>query len=1123
MPDHEYDNYPRMFSLSTLNIKHHGYWDYFFHPIRTDFVGESGYGKSMIGDMLQLVFVGSSVFKSGTEVNTDTKDPRKPEGMVLEQSNQGRYGYILLNIEVALEKFIAIGVYIEASVGRTSPFIVQAGFDWRAGARLVPLTAPLFHYDFLQDDKLLPMETFQEKMHNLMSDEIRVAEVFRNRTKHYHQLLQYNNILPVDVENDSKRLKNYAQILQSFARGKGFKNDSENLKAFLFGNEDAEDSLKQLEKESKQLKLALEQYYENKREVSKIVKAGETLSDMQDVAQRRKEARQAQLTADVAAPHKELERSETTIAEHTSSLSSIRYQLLLIDERTKAAALDASRRELEIYQDDSATLEALRERQLHTKACIEKLAKEREVLAPSHQKAVETAAQLERVEGWLGNYSQSLEMLSERFATQMRHYKDKARLEALTSYLEQAGLLGEFEESLWSRNVKLARTESEKRLEEIDKELELLTTLQSFANITDPNSLARWALDRDEPLTREQEGLLLHFQALPRTEPERADGKRFLPEPDDVFSNLKVEGQGEDGFWFDLAGIYEFIPESPLHLTAKDRAEALPYLEETYAESHERVEALRMERETLQRLQTVLTEHGYTQEEADIFTARAEIDAFTPDETLPKLQEEFDMHLGLYANSDILRRETESVQSSYEEVETTLKEQEVKSIGLTYDIKHLEEKLGARDVDNLKATMADASKDLEVLRRESREYENQPKHKAEEGVFKKTLAEMSKENLDALKGKLIGEEATLEERIRSAMEAVPSIQKRLREAQIAFESELMYSVDLRDISSEIEPEEARRAFEALDKDFSVTRASFIREYVLEEHYRLGRELDVAHIARTTFPMIFSKDSELSLANQVAQYLKSLNEKNRELEGSSAEAISRIFSDVRKNYNKYLETIGHLRRFFSGEDTRITGGYKVKLKSHLSSRYPVAWLDDVRNVISLASSPIFSEDVSLQDIVMDAFRRHARGTETPDLRKLLDPKSYFDLSFTLQNVREETSGSAGQAYTAIALLCIARLSLIEDNRSGIKQGVKFMPIDEAEGIGSNYRTLLDLALTHGYQVVSMSIRSISDGMKDGGQTIYSLVPNPDHSLGINSPPFYDLGHHHEHARKLYSKR
>lgn len=130
----ETNRYPQIFSLSTAGIRHHGYQDYIFHPQRTDFVGDSGVGKSMIADMLQLVLVGSGEFKPSTD-----GESRTPRGMIL-STNRSGFGYIFLNIRTDKQAYVVIGVYINASSNQIRHFIVQAGYDQNG---LRPFSTPL--------------------------------------------------------------------------------------------------------------------------------------------------------------------------------------------------------------------------------------------------------------------------------------------------------------------------------------------------------------------------------------------------------------------------------------------------------------------------------------------------------------------------------------------------------------------------------------------------------------------------------------------------------------------------------------------------------------------------------------------------------------------------------------------------------------------------------------------------------------------------------------------------------------------------------------------------------------------------------------------------------------------
>ena len=112
-------NYPRIYSLSTLGLIHHYENDYLFHNMRTDFVGDSGSGKSIIADLLQLIFVGSEMFESATRT---MDEKRELDGLVLRTPHKGiDIGYAFLNIEIQSRHYIVIGCYLESNSKRTKP------------------------------------------------------------------------------------------------------------------------------------------------------------------------------------------------------------------------------------------------------------------------------------------------------------------------------------------------------------------------------------------------------------------------------------------------------------------------------------------------------------------------------------------------------------------------------------------------------------------------------------------------------------------------------------------------------------------------------------------------------------------------------------------------------------------------------------------------------------------------------------------------------------------------------------------------------------------------------------------------------------------------------------------
>jgi hypothetical protein len=124
-------------------------------------------------------------------------------------------------------------------------------------------------------------------------------------------------------------------------------------------------------------------------------------------------------------------------------------------------------------------------------------------------------------------------------------------------------------------------------------------------------------------------------------------------------------------------------------------------------------------------------------------------------------------------------------------------------------------------------------------------------------------------------------------------------------------------------------------------------------------------------------------------------------------------------------------------------------------------------------------------------MMESAYKSCGGKEKlPELKQLLNPKRYFDIEFSMKSDDGELNiGSAGQTYASVALLCIARLSLMQKEEKK-RKGLYFMPIDEAESIGSNFDLLERIAKANHYQLIVMSIRPLDD-FREGEQYQYML--------------------------------
>lgn len=265
-------NYPRIYSLSTLGLIHHYENDYLFHNMRTDFVGDSGSGKSIIADLLQLIFVGSEMFESATRT---MDEKRELDGLVLRTPHKGiDIGYAFLNIEIQSRHYIVIGCYLESNSKRTKPFIIQGSSDPKAN--LLPIGQPLQTKDFKREGNICPLDDLLSQM-----EEKGLFLSYWETVKPYHRILYTHDILPLDLASNEKTLKDYASVIRSFSRGKTIDtSNSNNLKQFIFGTEKIKENRKKYEDALKDFTDTIFNYNQNLNTIKILTDKEKALSTL---------------------------------------------------------------------------------------------------------------------------------------------------------------------------------------------------------------------------------------------------------------------------------------------------------------------------------------------------------------------------------------------------------------------------------------------------------------------------------------------------------------------------------------------------------------------------------------------------------------------------------------------------------------------------------------------------------------------------------------------------------------------------------------------------------------------------------------------------------------------------
>lgn len=323
----------------------------------------------------------------------------------------------------------------------------------------------------------------------------------------------------------------------------------------------------------------------------------------------------------------------------------------------------------------------------------------------------------------------------------------------------------------------------------------------------------------------------------------------------------------------------------------------------------------------------------------------------------------------------------------------------------------------------------------------------------------------------------------------------------LNEAKIKFEGEhhrdFIAEQDL--IKIEQQPSETPST-DAYSK-FKATYDSASEEI---EDKTILKDYSVGVLANKLLPTVFltQQIQEELIGEQIEKRLTELTNDLQRIGSRKIEILHNTFKELDTIYNGYLTKVQKISNYLS--KNQITGDNYATLQHTPAAGYPDNWMKVFRKRLTneMQEVGIFAptNKQDIDDIMISVFRE-ANGTKEATVNDLLNPRSYFDLLFEIKQSGQKNSGSNGQTYTANALLCLARLSLIEEEN---RTGIRIMPIDEAEGLGSNYEMLHKLAKKEQYQIVTMSIETAGD-INDEGQYIYIMHDNKDANGLTYVPP------------------
>lgn len=1088
-------NYPNIYSLSTLGVIHHYKCDYLFHQLRTDFTGESGSGKSMIGDFLQLIFVGSKFKSSTIPLKGDKK--REIKSMVLSKGNKTANAYIFLNIEVAPKQFLVIGVFIKSSTNEIKHFIIQKGHDKNRPNKF--LDKPLLHYDLLFDDTIYEL--------NELIDLLNDYQCFEYRIDLFAKTLRELGVLPYNLETEEQR-RNFSIIIRAFAQGKGLKTDnSDSLIKFLFDDNAEKEIISFWKSGSEKIEKEVRTYYKTNKDIdiikgkaNKVIKLANYQGDYEKSELQYLNSLCFDCNDKIVHEEEELKTKKQLLTTYMIKKLFIEEKINFSKNKDKEETIIKVSNNKKRIEEIEKEIEKLNKIDIENE--LQSIQEELNKLAKPHSNILE-------VTEWL-KYS-NLESLKEHHIQQQEVERNQKVLNNFISHLNTMGVKSKYDCSLFSVKYEKAKELYSSTIHKLEKEIVFLETIKKISNPVDENSLARWAINRiietKKGFSKEEESLLIFLQSLPRNKVINQKGiSRYLESPDVLFSNLEITDTDNIGFWISLHGIKEYVKfyseEQILDTTNVND------IQELFNKKHSAAGKIlrRCNRKLSKRSELLRLVETYDNKEAiKIYPKKRNLFDF---EILKGLTDGFEMKISDYQNRENILEQRKKIS----ERQRNLNSFNIQIKNLIEEKKELLEYLDSNPKEELLIGLKDIGIELEKIKHKLNLYDK--KTELYFSTYENFITEIEQKSLDELKGENI-KRVDVRKEVLAIYRQIKLFQTEFDEAKNNFFRVTGNSFSPTSIVkiSESSIGELKSTYES---DKKIVEKYYNDEIIPMLSGKNEEQYSVLHIANTILPDIYKIKSEkkvVDLITTINKYLDEIIKTNAEINTRHIQILHQAFNKTHERLSYYYESYGRIKNFFSQPETnKITGGNKVVLNLiEDKTEFSRELLTEMRKQLDIEFNKIgifeTLQEKSIDDYVSEIYEKITGKSNVPKIEKLLDPKSYFALDFKMTGIKgTANAGSTGQTTTALALLCIARLSeLHKDDNNNDLPGIRFMPLDEALDLGSNYDVLYNIAVEKKYQIISMSIYPL-ENMQDNLQYWYMLNENPNQEDKINYPPF-----------------
>ena len=1036
--------YPRIYSISTVGVVMHYNQDYLLHPIRTDFTGKNGIGKSLIADLLQILFISDKKkIAFGTESNK--KGSRLIETLPYGTSD----AYVFINIEIEEDYFITLGINIPNKKSRPlrSFWILNQAYGKDDDEALIDLAIPKdnipFHKDFLSGNTIPPIEKL---MINLREEKRLFLRNFSDRAqkKELYTFLFEKEILPINLAIDSN-LDAFAKVIQSFSKAKTLDTDSdESLKRFLFDGR-LDDIQSEYEKHKKNLEKLITDYKDLDTLIETLESKQKALTNLNTLNDLYLEAFQEHLCVDYVQLKKE-------ISEKEKKRKGIEKNVL------------KTSRVIDVLKTDNPKL----------KTEIKQTKKQYEELETSleHLKSYKTI--FDKIEDLKTNISElenldfpPIENEASADVPNLEKYEIpeiKRRINEFTAIYKKYSSIKDIE-----NQTELQQRQLENRKQHLTIKKTGLYELLELLTKKDKSSFFGQLILQQKTLLPAQEIILFKvLQDVKWEKPENVvSGIRYVSDFEFIDEKNIEEDKEHKGYWYNLGGVREFVAKTegkPMFSNIKMLEDALKTQEEKVNQDITTID------KELSEIESFVRGELYNESLIEISIS---LDQDIYDYS--KLND-LKLTLGLIQNIET-KKEAYQLSISKEEKQLSKLEEKMKlSIekeNIAEQIKSIEEEIGALKSKEIRLTS---------------------KHEADVGRLGDKL-----EFLSSLKGQPQEYQNEIDKLTKELVAITKDFSKFFPELELdKIDSKRFGGIERTDVFSEFNNKKTSYIGDykgVINKFPTIENDPEILEQLKEETYNF-QIIESALLG-----------PKIKHTQNISNELKQLNSSRYGMFEAIHETMLSIFKQTKGKYDEYHETVKALNKFFKGkkisdkyyfqiefnapEDFDIKWINELQISSqqvHRSGELPVG--DSVEKFVEdffIKATPKFNQRIKFSN--------------------LLDPKTYFELKtkFTDEFDVEKPDGSTGENYTAIVLLGIGRLSVVLD---ADRPGLKFLILEEVSNLDSlNFSTFPNIAEEFGYQILTMTPRPFGSDTKQGWYLHHLIEGAGDKNINYPTPNSY----------------